>query len=276
MTEKRLTEEERRRKFFYAENESGVYDASIELVVPYYKLMHEMMLELLEVYFRKTESVNTKDIKDFVLDIGFGTGMEAMGVINRFENIHLVGIDLCKPMLERFHKKTKGAPFSDRITLKHGDFLDEECEPDELKELLPCKMERKLGFKAVISAFTLHHLTREEKEEAYRRICELLEPGGIMINGDLFNYTSSDLAAYASDFDLAYISTNFDNPNNFDSASIGEEKRIELKSRWLKHYKEDNILDSVGIQEEMLRKIGFSQTCCPFRFWQVGILWARK
>ena len=276
MTGKRLTEEERRKKFFYAENESCVYDASIELIVPQYKIMHEIMSALLEKHFSMLKNNNTKDITGSVLDIGFGTGMEAMRVVEKFKNIHLVGIDLCKPMLEKFYEKIKGAPFYDRIILRHGDFLDKECEPDELKRLLTCEMERDLGFKAVISAFTLHHLSRNEKKEAYRRIYEVLEPGGIMVNGDLFNFLSSELTAYADNYDMAYISTSFDDPNNSLSASIDKDKKNDLKLRWLKHYQDDNILDPINIQEKMLRKIGFSQTGCPFRFWQVGILWARK
>jgi hypothetical protein len=49
-----------------------------------------------------------------------------------------------------------------------------------------------------------------------------------------------------------------------------------LGALWLKHYEEDNILDSVEIQEQMLRFCGFRNTGVPFRYWQVGVLWARK
>jgi hypothetical protein len=41
---------ERRRKFFYAEQEAGMYNETIQLVVPQYDLMHQSMLDLLKYH----------------------------------------------------------------------------------------------------------------------------------------------------------------------------------------------------------------------------------
>ena len=42
----------RRQVLFYAEAEAGMYDSTIELVVPQYRVLHECLLELLGVAFR--------------------------------------------------------------------------------------------------------------------------------------------------------------------------------------------------------------------------------
>lgn len=298
----RLSQEIRLEKFFYAEAEAGMYDGTVELVVPQYRLMHETMIDLLKYHFRiyprrRPWRVGPEEIHGTILDIGSGSGAESIRVMKEFPNIRIVAVDLCSPMHDRFRENYKAAfssniALDERCTLVEGDILNDSGSPENLLSHLPPE-ERDEGYIAVITAFTLHHLSTDEKPEAFRRIYDMLEPGGVMINGDLLDYCSPELKKYARDFDNHWIESQFEHPDpRFTEAqSIPEEKRRELSTLWLTHYEKDNLLDpvegtewidpslveepSLG-QAKMLRDIGFRQVGCPFRYWQVGILWAKK
>jgi len=262
--------------------------------------MHETIIELLKCHFRVTQHVEPDQANGSILDAGSGTGAESIRVMKEFPNLAVVAIDLCKPMHREFHKNLKavfGPSFSinssQRWVLIEGDILGREGSQDSLRDFLPVN-EQGTGYKAVITTFTIHHLKAAEKRQAYRQFYDVLEQGGVMINGDLFTYQSPDLRAFANDFDVRWIMRQFENPEpQFkEAASIRKAKRRELSKLWLRHYKRDNILDAIEGGKEggnsssaepnlrgqagMLRDIGFRQVGNPFRFWQVGILWARK
>src|SRR5689334_20024008 len=98
-----MNESERRRAFFYALNEAGAYDATIEWVAPKYGLMHEMMLRLARESVPGGDPRLAKPI--LALDIGSGTGAEAIPLLEKMPNLNLLGLDLCGPMNDLFRKK---------------------------------------------------------------------------------------------------------------------------------------------------------------------------
>ena len=101
-----------------------------------------------------------------LLDLGCGTGLELEGILARFPELNVSGIDLSGPMLARLREK-----FPDReLCLVAGDYR-------RMKLGIPF-------FGAAVAVETLHHLTREEKAELLPRIREALLPGGIFINAD--------------------------------------------------------------------------------------------
>lgn len=283
--ESRLSDEERMRTFFYAEYEAGTYDGTIELVVPSYRLMQESMVDLLKYHFDTARAVDPKSIRGTILDIGSGTGEESIRIMKEFPNIKIVALDLCKPMHDEFQKRIENdveldtSSTVDRVKFLVTDLLDSEPNwESRLLKHLPKEEQKTGGYKAVISAFTIHHLTDEQKKLAYVRMFDVLEPGGVMINGDLFDYASGSLASYAQNYDLDWIGKQFNQPSiEFEvGKKMPKEKRKILADAWLAHYRDDNKLSSIAEQIEMLRQARFVEIGNPFRFWQVGILWGRK
>lgn len=271
------------RKLFFAELDAGMYDQTIELVVPLYRLMHETLIQLLRNHFEDFQASIT------VLDIGSGTGAETIGVLEEFPNANVVAVDLCGPMHTQLRKNFLAhfgsqIRFEERCTVIEGDILGDECQPERLKALASGSD----GYDVVISAFTIHHLTQSEKARVYRRIHEALVPGGLFLNGDLFSFQSNRLARQALKFDLDWIDSRFDAPEpEFASAKgVRLDQRTELRDRWKEHYTEHNITEPVESsidakghavgQASLLAESGFSEVAVPFRYWQVGILWAVK
>jgi len=176
-----------------------------------------------------------------------------------------------------------------RCSFVTGDIAGPECEPRRLRALLPRRVEGS-GLDAVISAFALHHLEHDEKALVYRRAHELLKPGGLFVNADLFTYQDPRLSDEALEFDLTWIRGSFlGGQADQLRRTAPVAARARLARKWLAHYQRDNrtepVEDALKTQKRrprtaghatMLTRAGFTAVAVPFRFWQVGIVWARK
>jgi ubiquinone/menaquinone biosynthesis C-methylase UbiE len=266
-----ISEQEKRRRFFYAMLEAQLYDATIEWVCPYYRLLHDTLVTLIGLHIAQHHEGGAQD-PYYVLDIGCGTGAEVLSLLQKFPFIRVVGVDLAGPMLEQLREKLERQQIApDRFKLVEADFLTDSCLPDRLQEGLPRKGQQR-GFDAIISAFTLHHFDKAQKEAAYQRVHECLAPGGVMLNGDLFNYEneSPEMSTAALNFEVQWIR------DHFAEAADKDSQMKALCAKWVAHYLNDNSCNSVTTQREMLKKAGFDQVANPFRYWQVGLLWALK
>jgi tRNA (cmo5U34)-methyltransferase len=297
MRKQRLTEIQRRAAFFYAEADADLYDASVELNTPQYELVNKTLLELLDSHFGVLGTRKHKSIKGHFLDIGSGTGAQTVAVLERFPRLAAVALDLCAPMHDLLKAKvikTLGnAAFDQRCRLVVGDFVSPAGTPHNLlKELQRAGGEGYYRF--VITAFALHHLTDSEKQEAYRRIYNVLEPGGLLLNADLFSFQSPELKQQAHEFIIRYINKQHTKPDpEFREAYLATgERREHLRKAWIRHCNENNLPapvesprdsilgcrgeDGATGQAGMLLKAGFREVGCPLRFWQIGILWGKK
>jgi tRNA (cmo5U34)-methyltransferase len=271
---------ERLRKFFYAEQEAGMYDETIELVVPQYNLMQHSIIELLKYHFGIYEGVSSESVRGIILDIGSGTGAESIRILKEFPNVKIVALDLCNPMFEQFkvnYSKTFGndKPVDERCTFIQGDILDEVVLTELAEHYLGSEHH---GYIAIVSAFAIHHLSVEQKYRAYQIMYQLLKEGGVMLNGDLYKYRSDRLSQYAHEYDMRWISQQFKNPNEeFKKAKNFQRYDLDnLSIAWRNHYLYDNLLGSIEDQLDMIKEIGFREYGNPFSYWQVGILYGLK
>jgi ubiquinone/menaquinone biosynthesis C-methylase UbiE len=125
-----------------------------------------------DVSERKSEAVN-KDIiaktinylnpTDHVLDFGCATGTKAIALAGHVRHIH--GLDISTEMINLAIKK-KDALNIPNISFSQGTIFSKEFEP--------------ASFDKIVSFAVIHLL--EDKEEAARRIHELLKPGGLFIS----------------------------------------------------------------------------------------------
>lgn len=294
---KKLTDDQKQEAFFYAEEEASLYDDTVELTQPKYLQLHDTMIELLEYYFDDVDKKRADEVQCCILDAGCGTGMEGLAVLKTFPNIHIVAIDFSQPMLDEFQKKTihhiGQESFDQRCTFVYADLMGAETNVDRLRSFLPAQYQSS-GYRAVITALALHHLTLNEKKQLYRRFYEILEPGGLFLNGDLFSYQSQTLTLYAQQHIENWNIRQFTNPEPQYKNSVGAiaDKREYLLKTWLDHLRRFNIPQAIesprpelktskgdGLvsgESDLLYDIGFSEVGCPFQYFQGGILWAKK
>jgi tRNA (cmo5U34)-methyltransferase len=275
-----------RHNFFYAEEEVDLYDDLVELTQPLYWLLHSTIVDLLAYYFDASEGRSQNPGRPVILDAGCGTGAEGLAALKTFPDVHLVALDLSQRMLEKFREKLVRLCGLDskqhRCRLVAADLLSPDTEPDKLLALLPAGAANG-AYDVVVTAFTLHHFSLHEKRGLYRRFCSILKPGGLLVNGDLFAFESPTLSRVARHHEEHWIWKQFTEPNPEYAAKAGGlgRRRLELRDAWLKHLRDDNRPlpiegDHVSGEADVLKEIGFSEVGCPFRYFQAGILWARK
>ena len=288
---------ERRRKFFFGEADVDTYDVSADMHTHRYSQMHEVLIDLLR---RDAQSGKTTGTVSYaVLDIGSGTGAGTLSVLSAIPRSVVVAVDLCAPMHERHREKLTRRygklSWSKRCALVESDILGPLASPKALLRHLD-GLKSSAKFDAVISALTLHHLKPGEKRRLYKRIHEMLTPNGIFVNADLFTFDSETLGKAGEVVLCDWIAHQFSDPDpRFRSAVAKLGARVKmLGEKWIAHVQRDNIplpieraltskTDSgksgrrtAASETELLRSTGFSEIGCPFRYWEVAVLWAKK
>lgn len=99
-----------------------------------------------------------------ILDLGSGTGETAMATLSRHPGASLVGIDSSEDMLSVARRQLPSATF---IVARLEDPLPEG------------------PFDVVVSAFAVHHLDGENKALLFRRVSDVLSPGGRFVMLDV-------------------------------------------------------------------------------------------
>lgn len=116
-----------------------------------------------------------------LLDLGCGTGLELEHLFAKFSDISVTGIDLSQEMLNVFNEK-----YSDKnIKIICGSYFTIDFGID-------C-------YDSVISTYSLHHFTEEEKVTLYKKIFDSLVNGGIYIEGDYTCKTMEEQLLYIAE-----------------------------------------------------------------------------
>jgi len=282
-----------RSPYFYADDEAIFYDDTVRLTDRAYDLLHEVAIRLLHYWMLQRNNKGAQETLPWILDVGCGTGAEAMGILNRIPDSHLVCVDSSPAMLEQFRLKicrAYGNESADgRLILEVADFRD----PSWLDRITPKSGSQGMrgGFDATVSVYALHHLAEEQKLRVYRDVAERLPRGSPFINADLFTFVSDWLAQLAQDEEEAWIRRQFDEVQHsceWVAAQMGP-ARTRLRDAWLNHIRNENVplpitgqgwneaeIGIINTEESLLRMAGFTAVEVPARLYQSAVIVALK
>ena len=99
-----------------------------------------------------------------ILDLGAGTGLLSAAVLSSVPGAQMLLVDGSAQMLDQAVGRFAGL---DRVRTQVGD----------LNGALPGG-----PFHAVVSGLAIHHLQHDEKRDLFRRIRDVLTPGGLFVN----------------------------------------------------------------------------------------------
>lgn len=133
------------------------YDVSRRRLIPCYDLFYGTAVEL--------ASRTVKDKNPSILDIGAGTGLLSEHVLQKFPTANLALLDESAEMLAKA-----------QIRL-------EQYKPKVFVQAMTSALPSK-KFHAVISSLAIHHLSDKDKKGLFKRVFDILEPGGIFINAE--------------------------------------------------------------------------------------------
>jgi len=126
-------------------------------------------------YAAVADSMPVTDEPIEILDLGIGTGLELPGILSRAPRATITGIDVSEGMLDRLRAKFPDA--SKDLRLIHGSFLEVDLG--------------EAAYDIVISTMALHHWLPDRKLSLYRRIGAALRLGGLFVNGDYVEDSST-------------------------------------------------------------------------------------
>ncbi|MBI4745958.1 MAG: class I SAM-dependent methyltransferase [Deltaproteobacteria bacterium] len=145
--------------------EAGRYDDVIRRRVPLYNEIQTLIVSLLP--FSRKEYLR-------VLDLGCGTGGTSVALLKEFPLARVTGIDSSSDMLDAAAAKVKHTTW--RI-----DFV---CQDIRVVSGQWPVVRDEGEFDVIISAFSLHYLTEDEKKALFSKCYDALKPGGIFIDAE--------------------------------------------------------------------------------------------
>ena len=177
------------------------------------------------------------------LDLGSGTGLLTAYWLLHFPTAKYDLIDISDKMLDiakdRFRNQTD-------LTFINRDYVKEFPN---------------IKYDVVISALSLHHLEKEQKESLYSDIFSHLNNGGWFINYDQFKMNDEKLEK----------SVEKDWCHSIIDAGIDEQNFLLMKER-------RNLDRETTVEEEinLLEKQGFKDISCIFRYFKFGVIITRR
>lgn len=147
------------------------YDADMEIMHPRRAKMIEIALEVLPF---------DDNFSFLALELGSGTGYFTQKVLQKYPNARVIAVEGAKSMVDLSIERL--GELIRKIDFRTGDFRD-------LEKLIP---DREKGH-LVFSSYALHHLDKNEKLKAVRKIYDFLLPGGWFINADLIVSDSPEI-----------------------------------------------------------------------------------
>lgn len=211
-------------------NELGEEYDLFSIALPHQDIIQKESVQILKNNLKET-------VLPKVLEIGFGTGITTMEILNCIPKIQLTSLDNEPAMYDRAKDKLKNIT-SDFSFLKIEDGLTF------------LKSQPSNSFDGIISVWVIHNLLKEDQTEIIIEIFRVLRDGGIFVNGD--KIVPSDSQQYKTDFDWQI--------KMFDKfTGIG---RDDLRISWKKHYEEDGcddrLINEAGYYD-LLVKTGFKK-----------------
>jgi len=269
-------------KFFYADDDVELYDITIYLTQPYYDLVHSLLADLIVDYYERNEK---KTIR--ILDIGPGTGKELISILSRIENVQFVAVDVSARMMEAAKRKLE----QHHADLKHDDkitWVNDDIRNLTANQLIASNADEQENdyFDIVISAFTLHHLTIEEKMLVYGNFFNSLKPGGLFINADLFAYGNQDISKLSDGLSKDFMRKQLTTPDEqfrHLCEKLSHSQQQEQLQKWIKHWDEENIHlplfvhpDNNSSETHLLNSSGFINTEIIYRYLHTALACAEK
>jgi len=170
-------------------------------------------------------------------EIGCGTGISTLSLLNARENLLLVAVDSSPKMLEQARRNLANHVSSGRVAFELADALAALQARDEA------------SFDVVASNYATHNFSQGYRERVFKEVFRVLKPRGLFVNGDRF--AIDDRAAHLA---------NTQREVRHWFKTFAELDRCDLLEEWVLHLFSDESPEHImyfAPAQETLRKIGF-------------------
>lgn len=218
--------------------------------IPYANDQLEVMLRLL--------AESERPIAKF-LDLGSGSGLLAIAILTRHPDARATLVDFSEPMMEA------ARDLLGEDTTLPGFVLADLNSPGWVDQIAADG-----PYDAIVSGFTIHHLTNQRKSALYAELVPLLNPGAMFINVE---HVSSASPWIERIWDTAMIDSLTDYN---DRQRTGQSRGMITREYELRPDRDANLLASVETQLTWLRQAGFADVDCFFKYFELAVIGGRR
>lgn len=177
-----------------------------------------------------------------VIDLGAGTGLLSMFLLEKYPDAEITLIDLAGNMLDEAKLRFKG---NEKIEYIVDNYLTHDFDSK---------------FDIVISSLSIHHLTAEEKDKLYHKYVNLLNPKGVIVNADLVLDKDADVEKFF-----------FKKTDDLIVDKVSQKEFSEANKR-----REYDKQDRIDFQLNSMKSAGCRHVGVPYKFYNYGVLWGKK
>ena len=210
------------------------YDTLIRKLIPKYEEMHHCVLDAVEVKISDPQ----------ILDLGIGSGQTATGLLQKFPNAYITGVDFSEKMLAM-------ARFSLVLHLDQAHLIKADIRDYTIAQ----------NYDVCVGVLSIHHLYEEEKTTLFHRVYQYLNKGGVFVIGDIIKFDTDEETKEKEDL-----------WKNFLIKNLGTQEG----SYWFDNYLEEDIPSSVSTHLRLLKKAGFSDVTCVWNHLNYAVIKAQK
>lgn len=214
------------------DNHAKDYDKERRDLIPCFDDFYGIAIDVIDI-----NKYNPK-----VLDLGAGTGLLSLFLLEKYPNAKVTLIDLADNMLNQARIRFKD---NHNIVYINDNYITHDFDSK---------------FDIIISSLSIHHLSHEDKFKLYDKYVHLLNDGGVFVNADLL-----------LDEDSAVETFFFKKTDDIVLEKITQESFEKANKR----RKYDN-QETVNYQLDCLKKSGCKQVGLPYKFYNYGVLWGKK
>ena len=187
------------------------------------------------------------------MDLGCGDGVLAAVILGTYPDAEAVLVDHSAPMLKLAREKLQTAGGSVHF-----------CEVGYVGPEWARVKARYSPVDLVVSGFSIHHQPDSRKRALYADIFDMLAPGGMFINVEHVAAPTERLAAL-------WDSIRVDSLYHAAVRSGSSGSRAETEKEYFERpEREANLFTSVEAQCDWLRKIGYTDVDCFFKYFEMA------
>ncbi len=194
------------------------YDRDIVNSIPHHRELHEEIATFVQKTCDKNRAYE-------IVDLGTGTGITAKMIQDLLPHAHIDAVDFSEQMLAGAKKKLG----EKNVRYLFGDYADMEFEKQ---------------YDIVVAVIGIHHQDTEGKKKLFKKIYQMLKPGGVFIFGDLVTFADKKVAAKNEALHYHHL--------------VEHSTDEETLSEWAHHHMFLNDLSPVEDQTNWLTTAGFN------------------
>lgn len=217
-------------------------ESQFSLIAQKYDSQRRKFIPCFDEFYNCAANFAVQNPPKSALDLGAGTGIMAQKIVEKIPTIKIELWDISSQMLDIAKQR----------------FLNRLNTSIALRDIKTLSGENK--YDCIVSALAIHHLEDAEKIDLYKKIYSALSPDGVFVNAEqILGNSQAEIDFY-------------------------KQSRENIAKKFLEADELKIALDRLKLdrcatlqnQLDWLKKSGFKSTFCPYKYFDLAVIFAQK